>query len=535
MTTPLTEARILIVDDEPANVRLLERLLQQAGYRHLASTTDPRRVVALFTESRPDLVLLDLLMPHLDGVGVMEALRPLIPPLAFLPIVVLTADVTPAARQRALSAGAKDFVTKPLDHAEVLLRVKNLLETAFLYRELERHSQELEETVRQRSEQLLQAEKLATMGQLLAGVAHELNNPLSVLLGQAALLRQQLTEGPLASRAEKITAAAERCARIVRNFLALARQRPPERQETRLNQVVREAVELLAYQLRTDSVEVVLELEEHLPPTWADPHQLHQVLVNLIGNAHHAMRERPQPRRLTIRTALRGPAGRAALEVEDTGGGVPPEIERRIFEPFFTTKPLGVGTGLGLSLCQGMVESHGGRLTLRNAPGRGATFVVEVPVQGPAAAPARPEAEAAPSPPGFAGRRVLVVDDEREIGSLLADVLNLDGHQVEIAENGREALDRLAAGPWDLVLTDVRMPDMDGFDLYREIERRYPALARRVVFVTGDVLSADSRAFLESSGLPTLGKPFAFDDVLGVVRRALQGRGTGQGEPGTRR
>jgi signal transduction histidine kinase len=523
MSASLSSARILIVDDEPVNVRLLERLLRQAGYQHLTATTDPRQAAPLFAEARPDLVLLDLHMPHQDGVQVMQQLRPLISPQALVPIVVLTADATADARHRALSAGAKDFLTKPLDHAEVLLRVRNHLETAFLYRELERHNQELEATVRQRTEQLLQTEKLATMGQLLAGVAHELNNPLSVLLGQAALLRQQLPDGPATARVDKISAAGERCVRIVRNFLALARQRPPERRETAVNQIVREAVELLAYQLRVDSVEVVLELDDKLPAIWADPHQLHQVLVNLIGNAHHAMRERPGARRLTIRSALRAPGGPVALEVEDTGGGVPPELERRIFEPFFTTKPVGVGTGLGLSLCHGMVESHGGRLTLRNAPGQGANFVVELPLSEAQAT--ADLAEAAAAPRAAAGRRVLVVDDEREIAGLLADILRTDGHQVETARTGHDALELLAGHPFDLVLTDVRMPGLDGFGLCREIEQRHPPLAGRVVFVTGDVLSEASRAQLEALGRPSLGKPFAFSDVLRVVRQALAGDG----------
>src|SRR5207245_3945862 len=236
----LNEARILIVDDELANVRLLERLLQQTGYRNLVTTTDPRQVRGLYDELHPDLILLDLMMPHLDGVAVMGELA--IPADVYLPVLVLTADVTPEAKQRALAAGAKDFLTKPFDRLEVLLRIKNLLDTRRLYLELERHNQSLEQLVRERTEQLLQSEKLATMGSLLAGVAHELNNPLAVVMGQTHLLREVAHDDALRQRAEKIGSAAERCGRILKNFLALPRQPPPERGAVSLQRRGQEAV-----------------------------------------------------------------------------------------------------------------------------------------------------------------------------------------------------------------------------------------------------------------------------------------------------
>src|SRR6266446_4673230 len=318
----LKAARILIVDDEPANVRLLERVLEREGYTHLRSTTDARQALPLYTESRPDLVLLDLAMPHVDGFQILERIKPLVPPKAYLPVLVLTADITMETKRRALESGAKDFLTKPFDQVEVLLRIRNLLETRLLHQELARHNESLEEIVRERTQQLVQTEKLATMGSLLAGVA------------------------------------SCRCVRIVRNFLALARQHTPERREVRLNDVAREAVELLAYELRTGNVEVVLDVTEDLPTLWADAHRLHQVLVNLIVNAQHAMHGVTSARRLTLTTRFDRERDRVWLEVGDTGSGIPPEIRARIFEPFFTTKPSGQGTGLGLSLCQGIVEEH---------------------------------------------------------------------------------------------------------------------------------------------------------------------------------
>jgi len=306
-------AKILIVDDEPTNVRLLERLLKAANYGHLMSTTDAREAVGRYRAFGPDIVLLDLMMPHLDGVAVLGQLRAEMPPPGYLPILILTADVSLDAKSRALAAGASDFLTKPFEQIEVLLRIGNLLDTRRLYLALEAQNRSLEQTVRERTERLLQSEKVATMGSLLAGVAHELNNPLAALSGHAQLLRQSAQEPALIRRAEKIDQAATRCVRIVRNFLSLARQRVPERSHVWLKAVVEEAVELLAYELRTGDVELALEFEENLPRLWADPHQLNQVLVNLLANANQAMRRSPRPRRIAI-TARHDPAhGRVRL------------------------------------------------------------------------------------------------------------------------------------------------------------------------------------------------------------------------------
>ncbi len=512
-----TDARILVVDDEPANVKLLQRLLHLEGYTNIGTTTDARQVRALYEEFQPDLILLDLTMPHLDGVAVMGQLP--IPAGEYVPVLVLTADVTAEAKQRALAAGAKDFLTKPFDRTEVLLRIKNLLDTRFLYRELERHNRSLEQIVAERTQRLLQSEKVATMGALLAGVAHELNNPLAVVMGYAQMLTEDTTGSPLARRAEKISAAAERCVRIVRNFLALARQRPAERTDVDLNQVIREALEMLAYELRTDNVDVTVDLADGLPILSGDAHQLHQVLVNLVANAHHAMRRQAGHRRITIATRLDGARRRVQLTVADTGPGIPAEIRAKVFEPFFTTKPAGEGTGLGLSLCQRIIEDHGGTIALDSEPARGTTFGIELPVlERTHAAAGVPLAESL-SPVG--PKRILVIDDEPEIAEILTDLLSAAGHHVDVAGDGAAALEQVARHPYDLVLSDTKMPNLDGVGFYWELERRFPALCRRLVFLTGDVLDRDKREFLESIPVPSLTKPFDVADVRRLVHRML--------------
>src|SRR6267143_621996 len=417
----LFSARILIVDDEPANVRLLERIVREAGWTDARSTTDSREAAALHAEFRSDLVLLDLMMPYLDGVAVMKQLRSTVADAEFLPIVILTADATADAKRRALDAGETDFLTKPFDHMEIVLRIKNLLETRRLYLEREQQKLSLEATVRERTEQLLQSEKVATMGSLLAGVA---------------------------------------------------------------------------YELRTSSIEVEVRLSESVPVFQADGHQLHQVFVNLLANAHHAMRRISGLRRITLTSGFDAATARVRLTIADTGPGIAPELQTKIFEPFFTTKPPGEGTGLGLSLCRGIVEEHGGTLTVESRPGHGATFTVALPATAVAAATPLDIAErTTPVSP----KTILVVDDEPEIAATLVETLEHDGHKVDVAGDGVAALAQVQSVDYDLIFTDTKMPRMDGPAFYRELVRRRPAFARRVVFVTGDLMDRDKREWLESA------------------------------------
>jgi PAS domain S-box-containing protein len=360
--------------------------------------------------------------------------------------------------------------------------------------------------------QLTQTEKLAAMSNLLAGVAHELNNPLSIVTGHATLLARVAAATEMAPRAIKIDATAKRCARIIKNFLALARRHAPERTPTDLRLLARETLEMMAYSLRVDDVEVAFELGDDVPLVSVDAHQVQQVLVNLVTNAHHAMREMTRPRRLTVTVRADARTRSVSLSVSDTGPGLSPDARQRLFELFFTTKPVGQGSGLGLSICKGIVESHGGRIEAA-APGQGAEFVVILPLDA-SPSPSAPDEVA--SPPS-SGCRVLVVDDEPDVAGVLVELLQADGHVVDAAADGREALAKIEAQHYDAVLSDVKMPGLDGPGLYREIARRRPELTRRFTFVTGDTLDAGTARFLEESGCPSFAKPFDPD----VTRRAL--------------
>jgi signal transduction histidine kinase/DNA-binding response OmpR family regulator len=372
-------------------------------------------------------------------------------------------------------------------------------------------------------EALYQSEKLAAMGSLLSGVAHELNNPLATVLMHTDLLREELSHSPAIELVDEVARAAERCTRLVRTFLALARQHTPERTAVALNSLVSDTVELLAYTLRVDNVNVHLDLAEHLPLLWADPHQLQQVITNLITNAHQAMRESPLPRQLTLTTQCNPARTCVTLAVMDTGPGVPLALQTRIFEPFFTTKPVGVGTGLGLSLCRGIIERHGGTLTVSSQPGQKTVFCVELPVETIV-----PQVPAAPEQAANGSARsdtsILIIDDEPSIASGLKRLLSRDGYSVETVANGHMALTKLQERSYDLLLSDMRMPEIDGPHLYRMLEQHHPHLLQRVIFLTGDTLNPETKRFLDQSAAPCLTKPCTVAEIRRAIEQVLQPR-----------
>ena len=377
-----------------------------------------------------------------------------------------------------------------------------------------------EELARQR-EMLHQREKLAALGSLLAGVAHELNNPLSVVVARAAILEERDDAGTRETAA-KIRAAAERCARIVRTFLAMARQQQPTRAPVAVDEVLAAALDITGYALKTSGIEVELDLADNVPPVLGDADQLHQVFMNLIINAQQAMQDEPRRRKLTLTSRFELGANAVRIAIADNGPGIPEAVRNRIFEPYFTTKPVGTGTGVGLAVCLGIVEAHGGTLTVGGGEGLGSVFTIVLPA---ASVDGKGTEENEPTDAKAAQRSALVVDDEAGVREALAEILTSFGHRVVAAASGREALQRMGEQRFDVILTDIRMPDLDGRALYREIERRWPERAARVIFVSGDTLTSTLRVFAEESGRPVIEKPFLPSEVRRVVGEAIAGLG----------
>ena len=369
-----------------------------------------------------------------------------------------------------------------------------------------------EEELRRSREALYQSEKLAAFGSLLAGVSHELNNPLSIIAAQATMLEIEAEGTRFGTRAAKIRQAAERSGRIVQTFLAMARQKSPERTSVDPNALVRSALELADYGLRTAGVTVATDLAPTVPHITGDADQLHQVLINLIINAQHALQEKEGARELLLSTRT-GEGGTVEIEVRDSGPGVSPADRRRIFEPFYTTKPEGAGTGVGLSFSQGVVEAHGGTLELLDRT-FGATFLVRLPV----ARAGGGDGARGPVPASASEKlAVLVVDDEVDLAESLADILALEGVDVSVAAGGRQARALLTQRSFDVILSDLRMPDLDGPALFAWIEAQRPEMSRRIGFVTGDTLSAAAVRFLARTGCPFAEKPFTRESIGQLV------------------
>jgi PAS domain S-box-containing protein len=364
---------------------------------------------------------------------------------------------------------------------------------------------------------LHQSEKLAALGSMLAGVSHELNNPLAAVIGQTALLAEDLEGTPHAERVSKIRRAADRCARIVKSFLAMARQKAPEYRSVSINDQVRSAVELTEYQMRAAQVVLDLRLSDGLPNVEADPDELHQVIANLLTNARQALEEVSGERRITLTTSRE--RDMISLSVADTGKGIDAATRDRIFDPFFTTKAVGSGTGIGLSYSLGIIEAHGGTIRIEDAD-VGTTFVITLPVKDDTTDTAAPEQAEEARTKG----RALVIDDEEDVADTLSDMLQRQGLEVSVAIGGLAGQAAMAGDAhFDVILSDIRMPDLDGPALYDWMVTNRADLLGSIAFVTGDTLSGIASDFIARSGCAVLEKPFTPAALRELVTAMLEG------------
>jgi two-component system NtrC family sensor kinase len=377
----------------------------------------------------------------------------------------------------------------------------------------------LDDQARDLYQQLLQAEKMAALGQTISGVAHELNNPLATILASAEQLARRPVDPAIRRGLETILGEAERAAKIVRNLLTFARKRHTTRAMVDLNQVVRETLALRQYGLRATNIDVIDALAAGLPPLFADPYQLQQILLNLVINAEQAMLSAHGRGVLTVRSWQHPDRDAVVLEVNDDGPGVPETVLPRIFDPFFTTKASGQGTGLGLTVAYAIAEEHGGSLRVESSAAGGASFFLELPTGGTSVVAPAPTLDLAPG--AGAGAHVLLVEDEAALAAAVSEGMRDAGFLVTEARDGEEGLARLGERAFDLVVCDLRMPRMDGPAFYRAMAAATPALARRVIFVTGDVAGTEAERFLEESGCRWLAKPFRLSELLRTVREVL--------------
>ncbi|HWA86771.1 MAG TPA: ATP-binding protein [Opitutus sp.] len=377
------------------------------------------------------------------------------------------------------------------------------------------------ETLKNTQAQLVQSEKLSAVGQFVAGVAHELNNPLTSVIGFAELLSSMEANEKNRRHLDLIAKSAHRCHKIVQNLLSFARQHAPERKLVEVNTLIDDVLEIMAYDLRTSNVKVKRDFADGLPKLMVDPHQVQQVFVNILGNARQAIQGFRRDGQIDVRT--RHTNGVVRIELQDNGPGIRPENLSRIFDPFFTTKPVGKGTGLGLSLSYGIIQEHGGKITAQSEVGQGAMFVIELPAAAPQAAAALRPDSANPFPrpvrpaAAGAGKSVLVIDDETWILELTEELLRNDGYDVEAVSSGETALARIKERKFDVIVSDWKMPGLSGIYLYEQLLATDPTAAARILFMTGDVINDTFEQFLQKNGRTCLSKPFAIDDFRAAV------------------
>jgi two-component system NtrC family sensor kinase len=501
----------------------------------------------------------------MDGFEFCRALRN-IPELTSTPFLFLTgAYVSDEDEDFALKIGASRFLRRPFSNQVFLNTVQELMSTpeivtampdlderSYLKEHVNRLTSALEdkiaelETVMEQNVRLLkdakrneeelqksltelkhtqsylvQSERLSAVGQLVAGVAHELNNPLAIILGYSQLMLRMPEITPRMQEClRKLEDAAQRCQRIVHHLTLFAQKQKSEKREIDLNELLRSVVDIRGDQFHTDKIRLVSEFSSNELMVMADFQQLQQVFLSVINNAQEALIGHNRPDR-TIRMASHIDNDRAVVEIIDNGPGIPDDLIPKLFEPFFTTKDFGKGIGLGLSVCYGIIREHNGDIQVSPTEGGGATFIVTLPLSGAAAPTPDPDHSREESSSSAARRRILIIDDEPGILDILSSALTEMQYSVDTALRGADAVELIFRAPYDLVLLDIRLPDTDGKTLYQNILIHRPELRRRIAFLTGDTVSPDTLTFIEKTGNPLITKPFDIARLPGLLAEML--------------
>jgi signal transduction histidine kinase len=378
---------------------------------------------------------------------------------------------------------------------------------------IEQSRSELEKTVdtlKTTQAQLIQSEKLSAVGEFVAGVAHELNNPLATVMGFSELLKDAPVEPQYQRYLDMIFKSSQRCQKIVQSLLSFARRHQPERKPVCLNNLVEEVLEIVAYPLRTSNVEVVTQLDSNLPLVLADSHQIQQVVLNIINNARQSIEGKTAAGKIKIVTGVSNHY--VSVAIQDNGPGISKENLLRIFNPFFTTKEVGQGTGLGLSICYGIIKEHGGNIVPSSQNGEGATFTITLPIFHLVGKTVRSQrtAETLPHDPQEGrGKKILLIDDEDSLLQVMREELSRHGYEINVASDGEEGLSQIKQNHFDFAFCDWKMPGVNGRQFYERLRTARPELCRRVIFITGDVVNEPMRHFLEAEKRPCLTKPFS--------------------------
>jgi signal transduction histidine kinase len=534
------DSRILIVDDDQVGNAILIRLLKATGFQHCTAITCPIKAVDRLLEINPDVVLLDLHMEPISGIDVLHKINDLMAPAMRPPVLMLTADTTADAKHDALAAGVSDFLAKPLDSVEVVLRIGNLLTSRELNQRCQLYSNGLERLVDKRTaelqqrtadlenaltelketqHQIIQQERMRALGTMASGIAHDLNNGLSLILGYGDMLlhdkENMLANSTAETYVQELVHAGRDNAELVKRLREF--YRPADSREARqpvnINQLIEQALALTApkWQAQADGKGATIRIKkdlEDVPDIAGAPAELREVLMNLIFNAVDAM---PHGGRLCFRT--RSKAKSVRLQVSDTGSGMSEEVRRNCLEPFFTTKGQS-GSGLGLAMSYGIVRRHGGRITIESEVNKGTSFCIHLPVPKETIKPVETEFEKT-----VPALRVLVVDDHPGIREIVSAYLAEDRHIVETAANATEALEKFRSDRFDLVITDRAMPEVSGDALAASIKEIQPQ--KPIIMLTGfaDLINANGGPSRNVDLV--LSKPARLDDLRKAILEVL--------------
>ncbi len=371
--------------------------------------------------------------------------------------------------------------------------------------------------------QLVQSEKLASIGQLISSIAHEINNPLTPIMGYSErLLKRSDIDQKNKDSLEIIHSSAERVFKIIDKLLSFSRKYVPIRRPEDINSLVEQSLEFREYQLKLANIEVVKDFDLSLPKTMVDPNQIQQVFTNIILNAEQAIVESQSRGRLEVKTSANNSTGAVEISFTDDGPGIPPDVVGKVFDPFFTTKEPGKGTGLGLSVAYGIIKEHGGEIriesnSIESDKAKGTSFIITLPMMEQQNSPPNYEEKTINGSNKLKKKRVLIVEDEKMVSELIKAIIERE-NIVDVASNGREGLEKIDSIQYDLIICDIKMPELSGTKFYDEVKNKYPELTSRIIFITGDP-SQETMKFLTHAGIPFIVKPFKVDVFRAYVNK----------------
>lgn len=511
-----SKGTVLIIDDSPSIVFMLKNILSEDGYSIIVANCGEEGIEKSI-EYKPDVILLDVMMPGIDGFEVCRLIKSN-EATVDIPILMVTAVNDVSSKVTGLKVGASDYLTKPFSAPELLARVASQMRIKKLHDELKSRNKELMDTytnLKETQTQMLQMAKLSSLGEMIAGIAHELNNPLSGIIGYSELLLSREEIGNYHRQIKKIHGQAERCKNIIQNLLSFSREQSPEKTVCSIKVILEEVIGFVKYQLESDGIEIHKSFAQDLPDMLLDKNQLQQVFLNIINNSHQALKGLKREKIITINSFVKSRS--VIVEITDTGTGIGEDILDKIFDPFFTTREVGEGRGLGLSICFGIIKEHGGNIKVDSVLDRGATFTVELPFEETSVSGEDDGLFSSNIIPG----NILIVDDEEVIREVISTALEKIGHRVDSSKNGSLALEKIENKKYDLILTDIKMPAVDGKALYECIKEKHPHLSDKVLFMSGDIMGLPRDQFFSEQEGRIIKKPFSISQLQQKVTELL--------------